>query len=404
MEFRLTPEQEALRKEFDDFFKEAMKKAPAGWTGGLEDLFSLDEGWEFHRHMAKSLGEKGWLSFAWPKQYGGQERSILEQMLLSEVMGYYGAPGIDIFGLGMLAPTLLAAGNEEQKLEHLPPISKGELMWCQGWSEPNAGSDLAGVTTRAIREGEEYIVNGQKIWTSGAHRADWCFAVVRTDPEQSRSKGLSFILINMKSPGITVSPLRDMANNHMFNEVFFDNVHVPVKNRVGEENQGWAVTRMMMNFERSNVGAFSRSRRTAAHLAEFCNETLRDGKPLSEDPLTRHRVAQIAIEAEVGIAMSHKVAWLQHKMNIGQGRIEELITAASAVKVWGSEFEQRLAYTECQVAGFFGPVKRESKWAPLLGTPENSYQTCLGANIAAGSSEIQRNLIATQGLGLPRTW
>ena len=380
-----------------------MKAAPAGWSGGLEDLFSLDEGWQFHREMAVKLGKKGWLSLAWPKQYGGQEHSILEQLIFNEVRGFHAAPGIDIFGHGMLAPTLMVAGSEEQKLEFLPPIARGETTWCQGWSEPNAGSDLASLTTRAVVDGDDYVINGQKIWTSGAHRADWCFAVVRTDPNQTRSRGLSFVLINMKSPGITVNPLKDMANNHMFNEVFFDIVRTPVKYRVGAENDGWQVTRAMMNFERSNVGEFARLKRTIGELVEFTTEAEYNGKPLAKDPLVRHRVAQMAIEIEVGLALARRIAWVQQKLNMGQARIDELIAGASGTKLWSSELAQRVAYGGCTILGPHGQVKRGSQYAPFNGTFESEYQACLGFNIAAGTSEIQRNLIAWTGLGLPRT-
>ena len=166
-----------------------MKGAPKGWTGTLEEVYSSEEGWAFHRHMAKKLAQKGWLARAWPKEYGGESAPILEQLLFSESAGYHFAPGIDIFGIGMIGPTLLVYGNEEQKREHLSPIARGEQMWCQLWSEPNAGSDLAALKTTARRDGNVYILNGQKIWTSGAHRADWGFGVFRTDPAQKGSKG-----------------------------------------------------------------------------------------------------------------------------------------------------------------------------------------------------------------------
>lgn len=402
MEYGFTPQQQALWKEIDDFLREEMKNAPPEWGGGLEDMFASDEGFGFHKYMAKRLGEKGWISFAWPKQYGGKEATIIEQMILSERMGYHNAPGIDVFGAMMLAPTLLVGATEDQKQEQLPLIANGERFWCQGWSEPNAGSDLATVTTRAIRDGDEYVVNGQKIWTSGAHRADWIFAVVRTDPEQKRSRGLSFLLIDMKSPGVTINPLKDMADNHLFNEVFFDNVRVPVNNRVGEEGQGWAVTRMMMNFERSNVGMFSGMRRLIAEYVTYCNETIRDGKKLSQDPIVRQRVAQMAVELEIGIAMSHRVAWTQHKINEGKAGLGEMVAAASGAKLYGSEQFRRMSDTMCMISGTHGQLKKGSDKAPFRGLLENLYQTSLGFPIFAGSSEIQRNIIAWTSLELPR--
>ena len=402
MNLRLTPEQEALRKEFDDFFREEMKKAPPGWRVGLEAIYDTEEGWVFHRQLARQLGEKGWLALAWPKKYGGQERPIVDQMIFSEVLGYHHAPGVEIQGVSMLAPTLLAAANEEQKQEYLPPIAKGEVTWCQLWSEPNAGSDLAALTSTAARDGDYYVINGQKIWTTGAHRADWGFGLFRTDPTQKRSKGLSFILVDMRTPGIEVRPLRDMANNLLFNEVFLDNVRVPAKNCIGEENQGWAVTRTMMNFERSSIGTFAIYKRNLEKLVHFCMEANWNGESLSSNVLTRHRLADIAIELEVGFALSHRVAWTQHKMSQGQARIEDLIALASGTKAWSTEMMQRDAQRAMDIFGTYGQVKGTSKWACLGGFFENEFQTSPGYNIGGGTSEIQRSLVAWTVLGLPR--
>ena len=300
-----------------------------------------------------------------------------------------------MWGVGMVAPTLLMSGTEEQKQQHLPPIANGVIQWCQGWSEPNAGSDLASLTTRAVRDGDEYVINGQKVWTTGAHRANWCFMLARTDPEQPRHRGLSFFLVDMKTPGITLRSIPNMANGHTFNELFFDDVRVPKRNMVGEENRGWYVSLITMNFERSGVAAFASLRRTIEELVQFCHQTKRDGQPLAKDPFVRHRLAQLFIENEVGHAMSRRVAWLQHKGEMAAAE-------ASAAKVYGSELAQRLTYTACQILGLYSQVKAGSKWAPFGGAFEATYQACPGMNIAAGSSEIMRNIIALRGLELPR--
>ena len=402
MDLRLTTEQAALRKEFDDFFREEMRKAPPHWEGTLEAVYGTEDGWTLHRSIAQKLGKKGWLSLAWPKAYGGQECPIVEQMLFSEMQGYHLAPGVDPFGIGMLAPTLLAAASHEQKEEFLPSIAGGEVVWCQLWSEPNAGSDLAALATTAIRDGDSYVINGQKIWTTGAHRADWGFGVFRTDSTQKRSKGLSFILLDMKTPGIEIRPLKDMANNHIFNEVFLDNVRVPVKNRVGEENQGWAVTRMMMNFERSSVGMFARQKRLLENLVRFCNDTSWNNAGLTDNPLIWNRLAEMAIEVEVGLALSRRVAWTQHKMNSGQARIEDMIALASGAKLWATELGQQSAIAAMDILGLHGQLKGGSSWAPMGGLYEDEFQSCLGLLIGAGTSEIQRNIIAWTVLGLPR--
>jgi alkylation response protein AidB-like acyl-CoA dehydrogenase len=398
MDFKLTPEQEALKREFEEFLREEMKNAPPGWEAGLESMVGSDAGWAFHVEMARKLAEKGWLVRPWPKEYGGLDAPIIEQLLFSELMGYYRAPGIDIWGIGMLGPTLLAVGNDEQRREHLSPMARAERFWCQAWSEPNSGSDLASLTTRAVRDGDDYIINGQKTWVTGAHRADWTFTLARTNPEEKRSRGISYFMVDMKSPGVTIRPLHSMEGSYAFNEIFFDDVRVPARNRVGEENEGWAITRATMNFERSNVGMMSGMRRNLEELAEFCKETKWNGKTLAENPFVRHRLAQLAIEIDVGRALSFRIAWLQEK-----GGLLLAAHAASAAKVFGSELAQRFAYTGYQIMGLYGQVKKGSKWAPMMGAFESTSQLCMGMNIAAGTSEIQRNLIAWIGLGLPRT-
>jgi alkylation response protein AidB-like acyl-CoA dehydrogenase len=384
MDFKFTPEQEALRKEFDDFFRGEMKKAPT-LVGGLEEMYSTDEGFEFHRYMARRLAEKGWLVRAWPKEYGGQNAPIIEQLIFSDVAGYHMSPGVDVFGAGMIGPTLLAAGTDEQKKEHLPLIAKGERFWCQLWSEPNAGSDLASLTATAVKEGDEYVLNGQKTWTSGAHRADMGFGVFRTDLTQKRSRGLSFILLDMKSPGLTIRPLIGMGGAHLFNEEFFDNVRVPARNRVGAEGDGWNMTRMTMNFERSNVGMASMGKRMVA-----------------DDPFVRHKIAQMDIEIEVARDHAYRIAWAQEKAG---DNIMALIQSAgimSATKVYGTEMLQRMAYGVMEILGLAGTIKGAA--APFKGMFESLYQFCPGANIFAGSSEVQRNTIAWMSLGLPRSW
>ena len=396
LDFRLTPEQQALKKEFENFFRDEMKKAP---PLGAENIYDNDEAWDFHCYMARRLGEKGWLSRPWPREYGGQAAPIIEQLLFNEVKAYYRAPGIDYQGLGMLAPTLLASGNEGQKQQHLPPIARGEIMWCQGWSEPNAGSDLASLKTKAVRDGDYYVVNGQKAWTSGAHRAQWCFMLARTDPEQARHRGLSFFLVDMKTPGIKLRPVKAMNGTYMFNEMFFDDVKVPKENMVGEENRGWYVSLMTMNFERSSIGFMAEAKRNLEELIEFCKETKRKGRLLSEDPIARSTLAQLVTEVEVGLALSYKVAWLQGK---GEAFVIPAAIAGCAGKVYGSELGQRLAYAGSRILGLYGQVKAGSKWSPLMGRFESSYQECVSLNMGGGTSEIMRNVIAMRGLEMPR--
>ncbi|OGO01249.1 MAG: hypothetical protein A2Y59_01790 [Chloroflexi bacterium RBG_13_52_14] len=392
MDYLLTPEQESQRKEFHDFFREEMKNAPAEWDASIDAMYDSDECWEFHKQTARKLGARGWLSRAWPREYGGLDAPLIEQFIFSEAMGYYRAAGVDMLGVNVLAPTLIVSGNEEQKSQHLPPTARGERFWCQCWSEPNAGSDLASLTTRAVRDGDDYIINGQKIWTTGAHRADWCNMLARTNPNEKRSRGLSFFLVDMKTPGITVKPVLHLEGSHSFNEIFLDNVRVPARNMVGEENQGWLASQLTSNFERSMIFVFAACKRDIEELVEFCKETNID------NPLVRHRLAQLEIDIEVGRAFAYSVVWNQIK-----GGLVAAAPMAAAAKVLASETMQRTTYLGNQIMGLYGQVGN-SRWAPLYGKFESNYQLCTGINMGGGTSEIMRNLICSLGLGLPRSW
>ena len=397
MDFKLTEKQAALKKEFEAFFKEEMKHAPPEYgRGGLEGMYDTEEGFRFHQKIAKKLGEKGWLSRAWPKEVGGQGAPVIEQLLFNEVREKHRAPGVDIFGLGMFAPTLIIAANEEQKKRLLPPIAKGETAYCQGWSEPDAGSDLASLTTTAIKDGDHYVVNGQKIWTTGAHRADCMFLLARTDPEEKRNKGLSVFYLTMDLPGIQVRPIYYMDGKHVYNEVFFKDVRIPAIDLIGTEHEGWRLTRETMNFERSSVGMFAEGKIALEELVEYVKTTKRNGKYLSEDPIIRQKIAKLHIDLEMGLTLAYKIAWLQE-----QGGLLLAASAASEAKLFGSGVQQRIANFATEIMGLYGQLSR-SKWAPLDGGMIDSYQFCLGMNIAAGTTEIQKNIIAWVGLGLPR--
>lgn len=397
MDFTFTEEQEALRKEFDDFFKEEMKHAPPEYgLGGLEGIFGSAEGFAFHKYMAKKLGEKGWIARAWPKEYGGRNAPLIEQLIFNEVIGYHRAPGIDIQGIGMFAPTLLVGATEEQKRRLLPPLGRGEAFYCQGWSEPDAGSDLANITTSAVRDGDHYVINGQKCWCSGAHRADHMFMLARTDPNSKRSKGLSVFNLKMDTPGIEVRPVKYMDNRHVFNEVFFKDVRVPACDLIGKENEGWWLTRQTMNFERSNSGKYLSLKRSIYELINYAKTTKRNGTLLSDNVIVRQKLAKLFMEVEAGNALAYRVFWDQSR-----NRMMNAVKNASASKVFSSELTQRLFNVATEIMGLYGQLE-ESKWAPMQGLMVQNYQFAPAGNIAAGSSEIQRNLIAWTGLGLPR--
>ena len=396
MDFKFTPEQEALKSEFDTFFREEEKNAPEGWVGGMEDRWESDDGWAYHLATAKKMAERGWLSLAWPKEYDGRELGIIEQALFSESASYHRVPGIDFMGSQILAPALLALGTEEQKREWLPKIANAESQWCQGWSEPNAGSDLAALTTRAVEDGDEFVINGQKIWTTAAHRADHIFILARTDPEIPRHKGLTFFLSEMDRPGITVRPLHYMNGAHVYNEVFLDDLRVPKKNIVGQLNQGWYATMAGANFERSGCAVLAEGRRDLEDLVQFCKETLVRGKLLANDPTVRRKLSDRAIELEAARQWSYYCAFKQSQNPM-------TIAEPSAAKYYSTELIVRLANTAIEVMGLYGTLKRGSRWAPLHGKFESMCQLYLGVTIAAGSTEIQKNLIAWLELQLPRS-
>lgn len=398
MDFGFSPREENLRKEFDDFFRAEMNNAPRRWSASMEAIFS-EECWVFFKQAARKLGARGWLSRPWPKEYGGADAPLTEQYIFSDIQGYNLGAGVDPMGVLMLAPTLSMWATHEQKLEHLIPMSKGERFWCQLWSEPNAGSDLASVTTAAVKDGDYYVINGQKTWSSGAHHADWGFGVFRTafDEAHKRGKGLSFLLVDMRTPGISIKPILTMNGAHLFNEVFFDNVRVPVANRIGAENEGWTVSQLTSNYERSMVMVTSGLRRLFDELVVFCGETNWNARILAENPLVRNRMGELATEIEVARSLSLQVLWKQMTLR----SIEEAAGAACTAKVFTSELNEHLAYTGCRVMGLYGTVK-DSRWAPLRGYYEDSYQICKGLSIAMGSNEVMRNIICWVGMGLPR--
>ncbi len=398
MDFNLTEKELAFKEECEGFFREEMKNAPLVYQtkSRFDAMFEEDEGWNFHRYLQKKLAAKGWTCRAWPKEYGGQEASILEQLIFNEIRSYYRAPGVDFWGVGMFAPTLLVAASEEQKKRLLPPIAKGEVHYCQGWSEPNSGSDLASLSTKAIKDGDYYIVNGQKTWSTGAHRADHIFLLLRTDPASKGNAGLSVFCARNDLPGMEIRRIEYMNKRCIFDEIFFSDVAIPATDLIGQEGEGWRLTRETMNFERSGVDKYSESRSVLEKFIGYLKTTKRDGRLLSENPLVRQKIAKLYSDIEVGRTLAYKIAWLQEK-----GGLAFAASAASESKVFGSELLQRVSMVATESAGLYGTLE-ESEEAPLSGMMPDLYQMSIGGNIAMGTSEIQRNLIAWAGLQLPR--
>ena len=390
MDFKFSPEDEAFRSELLGFLR---RELPDDWEGLARWAEEAD--WDFTRTMRKKLADLGWLTMHWPKEYGGQEASPIRSAIFNEEMSYHRAPGRDIFGVRMLAPTLMIYGNEEQKERFLRPVARGEVQWCQGYSEPSSGSDLASLQTRAVSDGDDYVVNGSKIWTTMAHQADWMMLLARTDPDAPKHRGISFLLVDMKSPGVSVQPVYNMTGGHDFNQVFFDNVRVPKANLVGDENRGWYVGVTLLDFERSGIDYSATARRLLAEVTEWAKSTSVNGRPVSEDPQVKNDLVERHMEAEAARLLAYNVAWMQ-----GQGLVPN--KEASISKVFGSETLQRVTSTAMDILGLHGQLRPGDRWAPLLGRVPENWMFSFSHTIAAGTSEIQRNIIATRGLGLPR--
>ena len=390
MEFKFTAEDEEFRTELRAFMKTEL---PDPWEGA--GRYPEDDDWDLNRVIRQKMAEKGWLTMHWPEEYGGQNASPVKSAIYNEEIAYMRAPGRDIFGVRMLGPTLMIHGSEEQKKTHLPSVAKGEIQWCQGYSEPESGSDLASLSTRAVRDGDDLVINGAKVWTTMAHRADWIMLLTRTDPDAPKHRGISFVLVDMKSPGVSVRPIINMAGGHEFNQVTFDDVRVPRANVVGDEDRGWYVAVTLLDFERSGIDYSASARRLLDDTKEFATETKRNGVPLIEIPWVRTLMADRYIDCEVARLMAYNVAYMQS---------QDLIPTkeASMSKVFGSETVQRVSEAALDILGMYGTLGREDKWAPLNGRVQENWMNAFAGTIAAGTSEIQRNIIAGRGLGLPR--
>ncbi|GAB4320312.1 MAG: acyl-CoA dehydrogenase family protein [Dehalococcoidia bacterium] len=387
MQFTDTPGEAAWRNEVRQFIQNELPEELRG-SGGL---FNETAGapWDAWR---RALASRGWIAPAWPREYGGAGMTVMEQFILNQEFSEAGAPQLGGLGVMMLGPTLIAHGTDEQKREHLSRILSGEVQWCQGYSEPGSGSDLASLQTRAVRDGDDWVINGQKIWTSLAHRADWCFCLARTDPDAPKHRGISYFLIDMKTPGITVRPLVNMVGTHEFNEVFFEDVRVPGRNIVGEVNRGWYVGATTLDFERSSIGSSIGQRQAIERYLGW----LRDNQDeFSEDAYgcLRHEWAERWIEVGVAALLGYRIVSMQ-----AAGQIPN--AEASIAKLYVTELSQRTAATALKMLGMWGGLR--DALAPFRGEVAAGYLNAVSQTIAGGTSEIQRNIIATRGLGLPR--
>ncbi|MGE0684124.1 MAG: acyl-CoA dehydrogenase [Candidatus Binatia bacterium] len=394
MDFSFSPEEERFRQELRNWLQQNL---PLGW-GSTFKIPKGKERIEFLRNWQRQLHEGGYLGLSWPKEYGGRGASMIELAIFNEEMARVGAPGpLNGLGLSMAGPTIIVHGTEEQKKRYLTKILNCDEIWCQGFSEPGSGSDVASIRTRAELRGDEFVVNGQKVWTSLAQIADWCMLLVRTDPDAPKHRGISYILVDMKSPGITVRPLRQVTGESEFNEVFFEDVRVPRANLVGELNNGWgvALTTLMNERGTASFGTQARFKIIYDNLVGLAQKASVNGRPAAQDPMIRQQLAQHLIDVEI-----LKLNCFRNFTRLLRGGTPG--PEGSILKLWWSELNQRMQETAMTLQGPYGQLLRSSLWAMEGGRWQYNFLRSRANTIEAGTSEIQRNIIAERVLQMPK--
>ncbi len=400
MDLSLSPDESAFRDEVRGFIRDQLpdeigERMRSGHSARKADIVA----WQ------RILNKKGWAAYSWPEEWGGPGWSAVQRMIFLEEIQGAPAPEVNPFNITMLGPVLIQFGSPEQKARFLPRAANLDDWWCQGFSEPGAGSDLAALKTAARREGDEYVVNGQKIWTSTAHQADWCFVLVRTDPHAAkRQEGISFVLIDMKTPGITVRPIVSIDGSHHLNEVFFDEVRVPVAMRIGEENKGWDVAKFLLGNERTGIARLGKSKERVKFAKEKAREMRAHGRPLSEDHEFRRRIAQLETELKSLEITQLRVLSAQ---KAGEGRQDPL---TAVLKLKGTELLQATTELAMDVGGPLSmpdwadeleALSNEPELGPVWATEATrSYLFLRAASIYGGTNEIMKNIVSKAVLGL----
>jgi alkylation response protein AidB-like acyl-CoA dehydrogenase len=388
MDFEFTKEQEDFRQEVRRFLEEEIKKGSFtpmcdGWIQGYSPEFT------------KKVAAKGWIGLTWPKEYGGQGRSHTDRLVLTEEMLRYGAPAAcHWFADRQIGRAVLAYGTPEQKAELLPLIRNGEAYVGLGMSEPEAGSDLASLKTRAVEEGDYFIITGQKMWTSCARFMTHVYLVARTDPDAPKHRGISEFVIDAKLPGITIRPTIDITGSEAWGEVFYDSVRVHKKYLIGEKNRGFYQILNQLDYERAGLERLMGNYPLLEGIVHFTMHTKVDGKRLCDQPLIRSRLAQLEVDFEIGRLLTYRV------VQVMEGGKAPNVEAAMA-KAYCTTFEQRLASLSTEILGLYGQLLAESKWAPIFGMAPHSFLGSKGYSLQAGTTEILKNIVANRGLGLP---
>ena len=395
MDFQYTPEQDTFRLRVRSWLAEHLPSELKVEDAMDERVAPNREVFDKRMAWHKQLYRAGWIGLAWPKEYGGQGAELMEQIIYNEEYAHARAPILPGYvGLGLAGPTIAQWGSEEQKQHFLPRILQGELVWCQGYSEPGSGSDLASLQTRAVEDGDEFVVNGQKVWTSGAQYADWMVLLARTDPEAPKHKGISYFLLDMKTPGVSVRPLVLLNGHSHFNEVFFEDVRIPKANLLGPKNEGWKVAITTLMFERSAAGGGgggSQIRR----LAELAKQVEIDGRPAWQHSWVRQRLAAFEIEKEA-------LKYTRLRSLTRQLRGQPPGPEGSILKLAGSELGVRIAAFASELLGPYALLEAETQAVPDAPRWLNRVLSARQYTIAGGTSEIQHNIIGERVLGLPK--
>jgi alkylation response protein AidB-like acyl-CoA dehydrogenase len=399
MKLGFSPAEEAFRAECADWLNAQM----AGEFRDIKGITTLTEKAERRKEWEQHLGAHGWGCIGWPKEWGGRGASLAQQVIFAEEYARAGVPGrVNHIGIELAGPTLLAFGTEDQKKRFLPDIAAGNTIFCQGFSEPGAGSDLASLRTQARREGDAYIVNGSKIWTSGAHEADWLFCLVKTDTTGKAQQSVSCLLIDLRSPGITIRPIRQINSEAHVCEVFFDNVLVPAENLVGQEGAGWTYAKFLLEHERTTSSFIFWIKRELARTRELGFTFLRNGRPAVEDPDWVRRLAVVAAQVEA------------HEWSVLRVLSEEvtdypLSAGASVLKLVGSDLQQQVTSLQVDLLGDHAlrdygedqhPPSIDPLWPDIVQGRTSRALMARAATIYGGSQQIQKNLIAKFALGL----
>jgi alkylation response protein AidB-like acyl-CoA dehydrogenase len=397
MDFTLTPEQEAFRDEVRSWLS---KNLPKDWSSKVQAASDVprEEAYDFLRKWQGRMYEAGLVGLTWPKESGGRGLSFMEEMLLQEEMALAKAPPVlNILAVGMAGPTINAYGTEEQKRRYPPKMLSCEEIWCQGYSEPNSGSDLAALQTRAVKDGDHYVINGQKVWTSLAHIADWMMLLARTDPDAPKHKGITYFLLDMHSPGVTVKPLKQITGDAEFNEVYFDNVRIHESQILGGLNNGWAVGLTTLMYERLALGFGLQVRLRIAldGLVDLARRSSKNGAPATQDPVMRQKLAQMWIDTEV-----FKYTGARAITKLLKGELPG--PEASTGKMMWVEGHQRLQELAMELEGPYAQLTKGSRWAVENGLWQYGFLRSRANSIEGGTTEIQKNIIGERVLGLPK--